>query len=81
MIDFSTVILVVCSVYLLCVVLIAGMLFADMHFGLLDWRDDLGESLAYAIFLGFAGPLAVIFVFCLTGFARHGWRLTPKVRK
>ena len=38
-------------------------------------REDLGTSIAIGCLYGSLGPIGIIAVYCLTGFAQYKWKL------
>ena len=68
-------------VYLICAVLIAGMFFAYFT-GKWPEHAESREELGYAIFIGLlgalSGPIGVLVVFLISGFAEYGWKLWIK---
>lgn len=56
-----------------------GWQFANLiaQFGDNDWEEHLGFSIVWCAFFCIFGWVAVFIVFCITGFAKHGWRVTP----
>lgn len=66
--------------YLICSFLCYGMLFADSQHDNTSppkykYRDDLASSLLLGLTAGLLGPIGVLIVLLLTGFAKHGFKV------
>lgn len=66
--------------YLVCSFLCYGMLFASAQ-GMFpqiaedQYREDLGWSLLMGLTAGMLGPVGVLVVLLITGFAKHGFKV------
>lgn len=64
-----------------CAVYCMGIFYAVLHGEfprVRDHRQDLGYSIVIGLLLGLPlGAVGAGVAFCLSGFNRHGWRLTP----
>ena len=78
------IICILLAVYFLCFYLIAGMMFAHVYSIYEDeihYRETLGNACAMAILEAFFGPIGVLTMFCMTGFAEHGCHFRKEKRK
>jgi len=59
---------------LICIPVCYGWNLAHIGKGSNVNRDDMGESMLFAMMLSTLGIIGIIFGYCITGFAEHGWR-------
>ena len=76
----TTLLIIYCVTYPICVIIVAGLCFAhfqgDFPFLAKDEkREDLGFAVVMGLSYGAFSLLGVFLALCMSGFAKHGWRL------
>jgi hypothetical protein len=66
---------VLIAVWLMCWLLNVGMILAQTRQeSPLLWPKVRRSDMGYATVISVFGPIATLVIFCITGFAEHGWR-------
>ena len=65
--------------YFVSVIIGAGISCAAFlgEYGNADYREHLGFSLFWCMLMMVLWPITLFGLFCITGFAQRGWRVTP----
>jgi hypothetical protein len=67
-------VLVFAVLWLACGLAAAGMIYAHVQRRWPSVADeDRREDAEYAVAFGLFGPIALVIIFLMTGFAKHGW--------